>query len=152
MKVESWREHVRQRLLSCSSPSTMTSSSPSSSSPSSSAVSLDDHDESVRIAVCALGDMKKGTRASPCTFISFCVSHMLISLSGTSRSSPPTSPAPDSVSPDFVSRVTSLPLVGTALRAYEHGKASSRVVKVRIVHPFWLPVSYRPTCNSMAQK
>ncbi|KAF8549868.1 Opi1-domain-containing protein [Imleria badia] len=88
----------------------MQSSSPS---PSSSAISLDDHEESVRIAVCALGDMKKGTRTSPCT----------------SRSSPPTSPPPDSVSPDFVSRVTNLPLVGTALRAYEHGKASSRVVK-----------------------
>jgi len=31
---------------------------------------------------------------------------------------------------DFVSRVSLFPLVGTALRAYEQGKASSRVVKV----------------------
>lgn len=44
-------------------------------------------------------------------------------------------------SPDFVSRVTSLPLVGTALRAYEHGKASSRVVKVRLSP---LPCAYMP--------
>lgn len=34
------------------------------------------------------------------------------------------------VPPDFVSRVSNLPLVNTALRAYEQGKASSRVVKV----------------------
>lgn len=32
-------------------------------------------------------------------------------------------------SPDFVARVSKFPLVNTALRAYEHGKASSRVVK-----------------------
>lgn len=31
---------------------------------------LDDHDESVRIAARALDDMKKGNRASPCTFVS----------------------------------------------------------------------------------
>ncbi|KAF8142142.1 transcription factor Opi1-domain-containing protein [Boletus edulis] len=88
----------------------MPDSSPSSSSPSSSSNSLDDQDESVRIAVRVLDDMKNGTRT--CT--------------DTPRSSPP---APDSVPPDFVSRVSCLPLVGTALRAYEHGKASSRVVK-----------------------
>lgn len=33
-------------------------------------------------------------------------------------------------SPDFVARVSNFPLFNTALRAYEHGKASSRVVKV----------------------
>lgn len=33
---------------------------------------------------------------------------------------------------DFVSRVSNIPLVNTALRAYEHSKASSRVVKVRM--------------------
>lgn len=32
-------------------------------------------------------------------------------------------------SPDFVARVSNFPLFNTALRAYEHGKASSRVVK-----------------------
>lgn len=40
----------------------------------------------------------------------------------------PTS-TPEGNSP-FVSRVSHLPLVNTALRAYEQGKASSRVVKV----------------------
>ncbi|KAI9457163.1 transcription factor Opi1-domain-containing protein, partial [Boletus coccyginus] len=99
-----------------SSPPTMASASLPSSSPSSSSYPLDDHDESVRIAVHALGDMRKGTRTSP-------------SSNATSPSSPPTSPSPDSVPPDFVSRVSSLPLVGSALRAYEQGKASSRVVK-----------------------
>lgn len=33
-------------------------------------------------------------------------------------------------SPDFVSRVSGIPIVNSAIRAYEHGKASSRVVKV----------------------
>lgn len=33
---------------------------------------------------------------------------------------------------DFVSRMSSLPIVNTALRAYEQSKASSRVVKVRV--------------------
>ncbi|KAG9307997.1 transcription factor Opi1-domain-containing protein [Chiua virens] len=47
----------------------------------------------------------------------------------TSRLLPATAPLPELGHPDFVSRVTSIPLVGTALRAYEHGKASSRVVK-----------------------
>ena len=63
-----------------------------------------------------------------------------LASTATSPSSPPTSPPHDSVPPDFVSRVSSLPLVGTALRAYEQGKASSRVVKVRLflfsVSPF----------------
>lgn len=36
----------------------------------------------------------------------------------------------DSYQHDFVSRVSGLPIVNTALRAYEHSKASSRVVKV----------------------
>ncbi|KAL4078876.1 transcription factor Opi1-domain-containing protein [Scleroderma yunnanense] len=77
---------------------------------------LDDEDESVRIAIRALGDMKKGARTSP-----------------PSSNHPNTATLPlaqqDLVTPDFVSRVTNLPLVNTALRAYEQGKASSRVVK-----------------------
>ena len=36
-------------------------------------------------------------------------------------------------SPDFVARVSNFPLFNTALRAYEHGKASSRVVKVSLL-------------------
>lgn len=55
-----------------------------------------------------------------------------IASSSTSTSLPSPSPSvqEDVNSPDFVSRVSHLPLVNTALRAYEHGKASSRVVKV----------------------
>ncbi|KIM59728.1 hypothetical protein SCLCIDRAFT_125654 [Scleroderma citrinum Foug A] len=77
---------------------------------------LDDEDESVRIAIRALGDMKKGAQTSP---------------SSTDHSNPATLPLTqqDIASPDFVSRVSNLPLVNTALRAYEQGKASSRVVK-----------------------
>src|SRR5882762_4190202 len=52
------------------------------------------------------------------------------STTPTSLPSPSLSVHEDINSPDFVSRVSHLPLVGTALRAYEQGKASSRVVKV----------------------
>lgn len=68
-------------------------------------------------------------------------------LSIASSSTSPTLPSPslapdrddrldeDSIdidvnSPDFVSRVSHLPIVNSALRAYEQSKASSRVVKV----------------------
>ncbi|GJE90356.1 Opi1-domain-containing protein [Phanerochaete sordida] len=83
---------------------------------------LEDQDESVRIAVRALGDMRNSVHASPTT--SF---QPTPALSTTSRSSSPSLPEEDQ--PDFVSRVSTLPLVNTALRAYEQGKASSRVVK-----------------------
>lgn len=89
------------------------SASPTSPSPPS---PLDAHDESVRIAVSALGDMRTRSTSRP-----------------FSPDAP--SPPPDPPPPDFVSRVSSLPLVGSALRAYEHGKASSRVVKVRRSFP-----------------
>ncbi|KIJ65287.1 hypothetical protein HYDPIDRAFT_28003 [Hydnomerulius pinastri MD-312] len=101
----------------------MPETSSSSSSVSSRMDPIDDEDESVRIAVRALGDMRKGTRTSATT------SHTLSASNSTTPTSPPTSPIPDLTSPDFVSRVSSLPLVGSALRVYEHGKASSRVVK-----------------------
>ncbi|KAG6907647.1 hypothetical protein DXG01_008097 [Tephrocybe rancida] len=65
---------------------------------------LQDQDESVRIAVRALGDMRNNAQ----------------------RADPPSSP--DSNSP-FVSRMSHIPLVNSALRVYEQGKASSRVVK-----------------------
>lgn len=42
-----------------------------------------------------------------------------------------TTPIDDPDRPDFKTRVSHLPLVNTALRAYEQGKNSSRVVKVR---------------------
>ncbi|KAH7923959.1 Opi1-domain-containing protein [Leucogyrophana mollusca] len=94
----------------------------SSSSAAARPLSLDEEDESVRIAVRALGDMRNSGRASMQTS----------SASGSSLSastSPPLSPHAELNSPDFVSRVSHLPLVNTALWAYEHGKASSRVVK-----------------------
>ncbi|KAI6044404.1 transcription factor Opi1-domain-containing protein [Pisolithus marmoratus] len=91
--------------------------SPSPASPPTGMSSLEAEDESVRIAIRALGDMKKGARASSS---SFTTNH----ASATSSSSPQ-----QDISPDFVSRVSNLPLVNTALRAYEQGKASSRVVK-----------------------
>ncbi|KAF9219972.1 Opi1-domain-containing protein [Gyrodon lividus] len=100
----------------------MSETSSSSSSTSSGMDSLDDQDENVRIAVRALGDMRKGTRTSTTT-------HTPSTSESTTPTSPSMSPVLDATSPDFVSRVTSLPLVGSALRAYEHGKASSRVVK-----------------------
>ncbi|KAF8225743.1 Opi1-domain-containing protein [Tricholoma matsutake] len=73
------------------------------------APNLDEHDESVRIAVRALGDMRNNAQQGRPDLT-------------------PTSSTPDVNSP-FVSRVSHLPLVNTALRAYEQGKASSRVVK-----------------------
>ncbi|KAF7794470.1 hypothetical protein EIP86_005604 [Pleurotus ostreatoroseus] len=76
---------------------------------------LDDRDESVRIAVRALGDMRNSVHGSPSA-----------SLTIASRSS---SPSLLEEEPDFVSRVSHYPIVNTALRAYEQGKASSRVVK-----------------------
>ncbi|KAH9939158.1 Opi1-domain-containing protein [Amylocystis lapponica] len=99
-----------------------------------------DEDESVRIAVRALGDMRNNTRTSPTT--SFQPTPALSITSGTSSPSlpSPTMNSEDRMTDseraerrlsddDFVSRMSNLPLVNTALRAYEHGKASSRVVK-----------------------
>ncbi|TFY61075.1 hypothetical protein EVJ58_g4733 [Rhodofomes roseus] len=105
-----------------------------------------DEDESVRIAVRALGDMKNGGFASTSTSV-----QPTPALSVTSGTSSPSLPSPvyegedrilgsiaaDSEDrlelrpddADFVSRMSSLPIVNTALRAYEQSKASSRVVK-----------------------
>ncbi|KAG1734457.1 transcription factor Opi1-domain-containing protein [Suillus paluster] len=79
-------------------------------------ISFEDEDESVRIAVSALGDMRNGARASGSN------------TSSALYASSPSLPA-DITSPDFVARVSNFPLFNSALRAYEHGKASSRVVK-----------------------
>ncbi|KAG6830240.1 hypothetical protein H0H87_008797 [Tephrocybe sp. NHM501043] len=62
---------------------------------------LQDQDESVRIAVRALGDMRNNAQRAD---------------------------LPDTNSP-FVSRMSHIPLVNSALSLYEQGKASSRVVK-----------------------
>ncbi|KIM38368.1 hypothetical protein M413DRAFT_245007 [Hebeloma cylindrosporum] len=102
--------------------------------------SLDDQEESVRIAVKALGDMRNsglGSRTLPA------LSTTSTSSNSNSTSSYTTSPPSSSQSldtaaaaaattaspPAFVSRMSTFPLVGSALRVYEHGKASSRVVK-----------------------
>lgn len=106
---------------------------------------LEDQEESVRIAVRALGDMRNSAvHASPTTcecpllfqFIpkyssSACMEAFqpTPALSATSRSSSP-SLLEEEDSPDFVSRVSRVPLVNSALSLYEHGKARSRVVKV----------------------
>ncbi|TCD69107.1 hypothetical protein EIP91_008749 [Steccherinum ochraceum] len=99
---------------------------------------LDNEDESVRIAVRALGDMRNSTvHASPNT--SF---QPTPALSTASRSSSPSSSLRSPTtsvggegeetmmeSVDFVSRVSHIPIVNSALSLYEQSKASSRVVK-----------------------
>lgn len=119
-------------------------------------LSLDEHDESVRIAVRALGDMRSGAAVispqSTCELVGLsggeCRNSCSITpafqptpaLSVASSSSTPSLRSPllpeeDVPSTDYLSRVTGLPLVGGALRvsraAYESSKANSRVVKVR---------------------
>ena len=54
--------------------------------------------------------------------------------------------AADGDSPHFVSRMSTLPIVNTALRAYEQSKASSRVVKVSL-SDFSLPCPSRTHCH-----
>ncbi|KAG2357263.1 transcription factor Opi1-domain-containing protein [Suillus spraguei] len=95
------------------------------SSPSSTVskhTAFQDEDESVRIAVSALGDMRNGARASGSNA-------QTPATTSTALSAPSPSLPTDMTSPDFVARVSNFPLFNTALRAYEHGKASSRVVK-----------------------
>ncbi|OBZ66395.1 hypothetical protein A0H81_13567 [Grifola frondosa] len=109
-------------------------------------MALTDQDESVRIAVRALGDMRNSALASPST--SF---QPTPALSVTSSTSSPSLPSPSITGEEsladeeqerqqrteprenedtrFVSRVSNIPIVNSALRAYEHSKASSRVVK-----------------------
>jgi len=105
----------------------------SSSPPSSSSVSLDDHEESVRIAVRALGDMRNGG-AKPGLLFHYTPTHNFSpALFTASSSTSPSLPSPEDVdAPDFVYRVSHLPIVTSALRVYSQGKASSRVVKVHL--------------------
>ncbi|KAF9072349.1 hypothetical protein BDP27DRAFT_428035 [Rhodocollybia butyracea] len=99
---------------------------------------LDDQDEDVRIAVKALGDMRNGNigsgkgkgrnRISTSTTPALSVSTS--TTPATSIRSPTLSiPREAQVEQDFVSRVAHIPLVNGALKMYEQGKASSRVVK-----------------------
>ncbi|KAJ3903371.1 transcription factor Opi1-domain-containing protein [Lentinula edodes] len=106
----------------------------------SSSTLLEDQDEDVRIAVRALGDMKSGnfggslskTVATPASYLS-----STSPISTTSIPSPTLSSLSISsisnhdaqLEPDFVSRMAHIPIVNGALRIYEQGKASSRVVK-----------------------
>ncbi|TFK24071.1 Opi1-domain-containing protein [Coprinopsis marcescibilis] len=99
---------------------------------------LDDQEESVRIAVRALDDMRNRSIRAESSRLAI-PSSSEPSASASAMYSPahsPTSPKTRNSSTDpavtsaaFVSRMTSLPLLGSALRVYEHGKASSRVVK-----------------------
>ncbi|TEB36857.1 Opi1-domain-containing protein [Coprinellus micaceus] len=94
--------------------------------------SLEDEEESVRIAVKALGDMRNGTlRADGNRWPQ-------ASTSSENSLSNPSSPPPQSqnspsetapASPALFTRMAGIPLVKSALTAYEQGKASSRVVK-----------------------
>ncbi|KAF8194989.1 transcription factor Opi1-domain-containing protein [Pholiota molesta] len=102
--------------------------------------SIDDQEESVRIAIKALGDMRSGARADPNPRT---LPPLSISSSSTSSVKSPRIASPTSLdtsrdrdvseasssAPAFVSRMSSLPLLGSAMRVYEQGKASSRVVK-----------------------
>ncbi|KAJ3773234.1 transcription factor Opi1-domain-containing protein [Lentinula raphanica] len=107
------------------------SNTPSSSLASTSTL-LEDQDEDVRIAVRALGDMRSGNiggAARDSVPLSQSTSSKTVSSSSPVLSSPSTSSNNAQLEPDFVSRMTHIPLVNGALRMYEQGKASSRVVK-----------------------
>ncbi|KAJ3889698.1 transcription factor Opi1-domain-containing protein, partial [Lentinula edodes] len=101
---------------------------------------LEDQDEDVRIAVRALGDMKSGnfggslskTVATPASYLSTTSPISTTSIPSPTLSSLSTSSISDhdaQLEPDFVSRMAHIPIVNGALRIYEQGKASSRVVK-----------------------
>ncbi|PCH44501.1 Opi1-domain-containing protein [Wolfiporia cocos MD-104 SS10] len=106
-----------------------------------------DEDESVRIAVRALGDMRNSGRGSPPPS-----SQHTPALTIASGISSPSLPSPSYEDPgglpdagkeddshnadrraaedaDFVSRMSKVPIVNSALRVYENSKASSRMVK-----------------------
>ncbi|KAJ4475518.1 hypothetical protein J3R30DRAFT_3500178 [Lentinula aciculospora] len=114
-------------------------STQSSMSLASSSTLLDDQDEDVRIAVKALGDMRNGNIGGTVDAVATpALSLSISSIPATSIPSPTLSsisnpsPSNDNVQSDsdFVSRMAHIPLVTGALRMYEQGKASSRVVKV----------------------
>ncbi|KAG9103783.1 hypothetical protein FRC06_008101 [Ceratobasidium sp. 370] len=105
---------------------------------------IDEHDADVLMAVKALGDMRsQGAILSPTSSAPLYVNDSAPAAScatpAVSRSADSTNasgvpisrPAPDddAGSGDFVSRVSTLPLVTSVLSAYSQSKASSRVVK-----------------------
>ncbi|KAH9072291.1 Opi1-domain-containing protein [Lactarius deliciosus] len=100
-----------------------------------------DQDESVLIAVKALGDMRNATVLRSPTLhppsLSSTQPTPALSVASSSNSPSMTSLTlasedqmmMDSEEADFVGRIATFPVVSTALRAYEQSKASSRVVK-----------------------
>ena len=135
--------------------------------------SIQDEAESVRIAVRALGDMRsRALLHSPpphppsvsCADLSHVLrphlrTHFLssasqptpaLSIASSSNSPTLTTPTLASEDPDvdpegtaLAARVSTIPGVSTALRAYEQSKASSRVVKV-MLHIFPLDGVQKP--------
>jgi len=107
---------------------------PSTPSSPSTSTALDNHEESVRIAVRALGDMRNSTPSCRSYYPSLPIPNPFSLRSLPPAFQPSSLPSPstsdDINSPDLAYRVSHLPLVNTALRAYSQGKASSRVVKV----------------------
>ncbi len=106
---------------------------------------IDEADESVMIAIRALGDMRsqrmqetapESSNTTPPRASSSTASP--VNPSHANEDSAATTASP---SAQFVSRVSTLPLVNTAIRVYEHGKISSRVVKVRITVVFYVGCS-----------
>ncbi|KAF7430633.1 hypothetical protein PC9H_006342 [Pleurotus ostreatus] len=94
---------------------------------------IDEADESVMIAIRALGDMRSqrmqetAPESSNTTSPGAPSSTVLpVESSHAEEDSTTTVASPGA---QFVSRVSTLPLVNTAIRVYEHGKNSSRVVK-----------------------
>ncbi|KAG8748424.1 hypothetical protein FRC10_005971 [Ceratobasidium sp. 414] len=105
---------------------------------------IDEHDADVLMAVKALGDMRSqgaapsSTSSAPlyvndsapaasCATPAVSRSADSVNASGVSISRP--APDDDAGSGDFVSRVSTLPLVTSVLSAYSQSKASSRMVK-----------------------
>ncbi|KAF7982524.1 hypothetical protein HWV62_28140 [Athelia sp. TMB] len=98
---------------------------------------LEGQDESVRIAVRALGAMRNSSRAQRTSSAPTPALSSTASTASTS-SSPLLSPADDDArsllapqkdDPRFAARVAHFPLVGSALRVYEAGKNSSRLTQ-----------------------
>ncbi|KAF5372222.1 hypothetical protein D9758_005028 [Tetrapyrgos nigripes] len=98
---------------------------------------FDDQDESVRIAVRALDDMRNNAHANgktssittPALSVASLSSVESSSLASPALSTNETLLSHSSSEPVFFRRVSHLPLVNGAISMYEHGKASSRVVK-----------------------
>ncbi|TFL04936.1 transcription factor Opi1-domain-containing protein [Pterulicium gracile] len=88
-------------------------------------MAVDDQDESVRIAIMALGDMRKSSVIQQTPALS--VSSSSPSASTTSLALQDLQGCQGQV--QFASKVASLPFVNSALKAYEMSKASSSVVK-----------------------